>query len=56
MEDYLKVYVVIEEDDSRGYGATVVGVFTRREDAEAARIQRTREREAFCTVHEEELK
>jgi len=51
----MKVYVVIEETDSRGYGASVVGVFTRREDAETASIQRTRERGAFCTIHEEEV-
>jgi hypothetical protein len=48
MEDYLKVYVVIEED--RGYGASVVGVFARREDAEAACAG------GYCSVCEEEVK
>jgi hypothetical protein len=44
----MKVYVVIQED--RGYGASIVGVFARREDAEAAVYG------SDCFIEEEEVK
>jgi hypothetical protein len=43
----MKVYVVIEED--RGMGASVVGVFAKLADAEAACYG------GHCYIHEEEV-